>query len=274
MRSRLVIVSMSLLAISGCSDASGGGGGGGGRGGGDDGTGEPPAGSGISFYSVHYHQDLYQNPRNFSFEWSVRNATGGSLSNLDWEVRRLDGDRPAVSGTINSVPVGVIGNGHTYKTEWSETSTGRHTYQITLDPNNLIEDADRSDNTVLFVVDVLETTRTTADSDLRFRGRTAHYHAALPNNSYTFHFEAENSSAPMSGVLWRLRNDELGIDWTRDISTIPAGGSVESSNTVQITQAGEYEFEVLLDSANTISEGDEENNTRRFVVIVAPSESG
>jgi hypothetical protein len=229
------------------------------------------------FHGIHYHQDFFENPRNFAFDWSVRNDTDVPIRNLRWRIRRLDGPNPMQqSGTIATVAAHEeVADGHNYHVEWQESETGTFTYAVTLDPDNRIVETDESNNTYLFTITVPGTTRLSVPDDLKFYQRTAHFHGLLPGDRYVFHFELANTgSQPRNNVVWSLICPELGIDERTVVDRVDAGDHVETSHGVTITAEGEFEFHVIIDPDDHVAEEDEGNNDHRFIVFTTFGDAG
>jgi hypothetical protein len=206
----------------------------------------------------------------------VLNDSDRDVEDIDWEIRRLGPGAPApISGTIPlaSAHTGQ-GDGHDHAVDVIENDRGQtHTYQITLDPDNRIAEADEDNNTYLFVIDVPDDSTPSRVGDLEFR--TAHFHALRPGATHGFHFEAHNTSgATMSGARWRLRCADLGVDLAFDLDPIPAGSFIDTSTTLEITDNGEHRFQLILDSGDAVIETNEDNNQIPFTIVVAHGGSG
>jgi hypothetical protein len=274
------VTAMATAAVlAGCSS---GGGGSGGSGTPAPSQGVPPETFDLAFHGLHYHQDYYGNPQYYGIDFSVRNDSDWNPGTVAWSIRRRETGQ-VLSGTV---PVGAranVGDGHNFHIEVFEAAggdpswiePGRHTLEVRLDPANATrEDADNLANNVhVLVIDVPGAPRTAQANDLRYFGREAHVHEALPDGRLVFHFQAENTGAlPIEGATWRLRSSDVALpDEVFVIPSIPAGGRVETSAGINIRTPGTYVIEMILDpddAVGTAQDADPDNNLRRFTIIM------
>jgi hypothetical protein len=257
------------LTMNGCSS-------GGSSGGGDGGDGGPDVN--LQFHGLHYHQDFYGSPNFIAFWWSVRNDSDQDVGPVQWRLTRVDGpSNESKSGSMGVIPAHAqVGDGHEFHVDWLETQLdARHTWLLTIDPNNRITESDKNDNSYTFIVDTPSATMPSQAGDIEFRTNTPHFHAVVGSpNAYVFHFEATNTGAStLEGVDWRLRCADIGYDETFTLDAMPAGGTVEASTPVEVPE-GQHEFTLTLDSGDDVDETNEANNSRVFVVLVAAGGSG
>jgi len=278
---RLILGAALATAITACSDSDSGGDGGGTAVGPTPAVGPAPADFDLAFFGIHYHQDYYGNPRYYGVDWSVRNDSAVNPGTVAWSIRRRETGK-VLRGTMPVGPNANVSDGHNVHVEIFEAAQGdpswiepgRHTLEVTIDPDNLTREnaANRGNNTHVLVIDVPGASRPAVSNDVRFFARDAHVHEAQPGNRFTFHFAVENSGlVPVTGATWRLRSDDTAVPAPFTLPTIPAGGTVETSSGITISRPGTYVVDMILDPDDAIGvdrDADAGNNIRRFTIIV------
>ncbi|MBA3709389.1 MAG: hypothetical protein H0W83_11305 [Planctomycetes bacterium] len=289
--SHLPLIGFALTACLACTSCGGSSGGGAAAVASTGGTSAPPAidlstanppysiasTNDLSLYFCHVHQDLYVDPTHFSFWWGIKSTFAANTANVEWVLQRLDGPaQPPMRGTIPSVAANATGgDGHDVHVDWTEAAPGaRHTYALTIDPDNRIVEARKRNNTYVFIVDVPGTSAPSIADDLEFYAREAHVHCMVPGQGYIVHFQVRNTkTTDVPATRYRVSCAALGLDTSYDLPAIPAGGVVEAFQTVTITTAGEYSIILTIDSTDLVSEARESNNARTFVILVGPPAS-
>jgi chitodextrinase len=233
----------------------------------------------LSFFGTHYHRDFFRSPQTVTFGWSVVSTFAQPLSGIEWTIRRLDGPAKSISRSILSVVPGEdLNDGHNTMQTWTEDILGgRHTYLVTLDPNNKIAETDESNNTYLFIIDypVPGPAYTTTTPDLEFFQNSPHFHGSEPESGHEFMFKVRNTGKTVvTGAKWKLSSTSLGFSRERDLGPIGPGEILQYGYQMPITEQGEHDFKLTIDSTNAVTNESETNNSIDFVIVVSPTQGG
>jgi hypothetical protein len=209
----------------------------------------------------HFHREI--DSRRIDFELTAINNTASDTAadNIHWIIR-MDGSEIS-SGTIASIAAGAASK--ITATYIAPRDDLYHLYTCDIDTENLVPEADESNNSWSFSIKVppqIPPVTNTADANLVLIAPEMHG-PAWNEPRLTFHFKVGNASPqglPVEHARWRLVREGVEVA-AGELAVIDAGTQQEVFTWCDENGPGEPEYVIEIDPDATIPEASESDNS-------------